>query len=117
MMLYLVCFQFDRPGDPHIPFLDALDAQGPNIAINDYTYLLASINTIHSVRQSLLKHLYPADQLVICHMCRDYCAGQLAPVKKEFVRKYIWPNPNPPKPPTFHYSFYGCLTAPPPQPV
>ncbi len=89
-MLYLVSYDAAHMAEP---FSQALFALGETLEVCRGAVLLDTGLTAYGVRVRLLPHAGDRACFAVVQMYRGHCAGRLHPSQKEFVKKYILPDP------------------------
>ncbi len=89
-MLYLVSYD---PGHMPEPFLRELAHLGKNLYAYPGAILLYTWLTAYGIRVRLLPHAAENAGFAVVQMYRGHCAGRLQAPQKEFIKKYIFPDP------------------------
>ncbi len=89
-LLYLVSYD---AGQMTASFFQTMDKLGRSLEIYRGAMLLDTELTASGIRTRVLLCAAERPGFVIVQMYRGHCAGRLQPNQKEFVKKYILPDP------------------------
>ena len=89
-LLYFVSYDAARTPEA---FLEALAELGESLFVYPGAVLLNAELTAYGVRIRLLPYVEANACFAVVQMYRGHCAGRLLPKQKDFVKKFILPDP------------------------